>query len=334
MTLPGIIQRLMLAALLSLSLGTWAQRPPAPPVAVPAAKAPPSAWRQAELQVALDRQSYSPGCIDNRAGSQTRAALAAWQCAHELPETGTYDEATAAVLKLDVPAFIEYEITAGDLAQLGAAPDDWRARAVLKQLSYETAMELVAEKFHATQRLIGELNPQVNLARLTAPAKVRVPNVLVDTALPKASQVRINLAAKSVMVFNKAGLPCAFFPCSIGRDKMKRPVGDLRIADVAPHPNYTFDPKVFPESPEAQAIGKRLIIPPGPNNPVGVMWLCIGRAPDSTEPPLTGYGIHGTPKPEDIGRTESHGCFRLANWNVERLGAMVSIGTPVVVEAQ
>ena len=91
---------------------------------------------------------------------------------------------------------------------------------------------------------------------------------------------------------------------------------------------------MFPESPEAQAISRKLIVPPGPNNPVGVLWLSIGRARGSTQPPLSGYGIHGTPKPEEIGKTESHGCFRLANWNVERLGDMITIGTPVIVEAQ
>jgi lipoprotein-anchoring transpeptidase ErfK/SrfK len=92
---------------------------------------------------------------------------------------------------------------------------------------------------------------------------------------------------------------------------------------VAPNPNYTFDPAVFPESPEARALGRKLILPPGPNNPVGVAWIGLDKS---------GYGIHGTPKPEDVGRTESHGCFRLANWNAELLLKMVGVGTPVLVE--
>lgn len=290
--------------------------------------------RMAEQQIALDRQLFSPGCIDDRAGSQTRAALRAWQSAHDMTPTGAFNDATAEALKLDVPAFVPYEITTNDFAQLGRVPEDWRERAAQKSMPFETVLELVAEKFHASQRFIRALNPQIPWDTLNTPTNALVPNVEGGPAPSSASEVRINLANKWLTVYSNDSRLCAFFPCSIGRDKMKRPVGDLQIVAVAPHPNYTFDPKVFPESPEAQAIGSKLIIPPGPNNPVGVLWLSIGRAPGSEGPPLTGYGIHGTPKPEDIGRTESHGCFRLANWNAERLLKMVTVGTSVVVEEQ
>jgi lipoprotein-anchoring transpeptidase ErfK/SrfK len=115
----------------------------------------------------------------------------------------------------------------------------------------------------------------------------------------------------------------AHFPCSIGQRVDKRPVGELRVAVLAPHPNYTFDPAVFPESPEAQEIARKLILQPGPNNPVGTVWIGLDKP---------GYGIHGTPLPEKVGRTESHGCFRLANWNVEYLLKLVSVGTPVIIQ--
>jgi len=88
------------------------------------------------------------------------------------------------------------------------------------------------------------------------------------------------------------------------------------------HPNYTFDPALFAEDPEAQAMTAKIIISPGPNNPVGTIWIGLNKA---------GYGIHGTPYPEDIGKAASHGCFRLANWNAEKLVAMVKIGMPVVI---
>ena len=288
----------------------------------------------AALQVALDRQWFSPGCIDDHWGAQTRAALRAWQSAHRLPVTGAPDAATAATLKLEVPAFLAYTVTAEDVAQLGPAPADWRARAALPRLPYETLLELLAERFHATQRFLRQLNPGTDWATLQPPAVVQVPNVQGDLTPRRAGQIRINLAQKWLAVYDPAGALCAFFPCSIGRDKMRRPAGILQVAALAPNPNYTFDPRVFPESPEAQAIGVKLIIPPGPNNPVGVLWLSIGRPPGSREPPLSGYGIHGTPKPEEIGKTESHGCFRLANWNAERLGRMAEVGIPVVVDAE
>jgi lipoprotein-anchoring transpeptidase ErfK/SrfK len=112
------------------------------------------------------------------------------------------------------------------------------------------------------------------------------------------------------------------FPCSIARDKAKRPVGELHVANAAENPNYTFKPELFAEDAESTTLSGNLLIPPGPNNPVGVAWLSLDRP---------GYGIHGTPNPEDIGRTESHGCFRLANWNARKLVGMVTIGIPVTV---
>ena len=293
-----------------------------------------TAHRVAEYQMALDRQFFSPGCIDDHIGSQTRAALRAWQSAKDMTVTGEFNDSTAAALKLDVPAFIRYEITTNDLARLGRVPEDWRERATQDSMPYETALELVAEKFHSTQRFIRALNPQIPWDSLNTPTNALVPNVETEARPPKAAEVRINLAQKWLTVYDGEGRLCAFFPCSIGRDKMKRPVGELQIVAVAPNPNYTFNPAVFPESPAAQAIGAKLIIPPGPNNPVGVLWLSIGRAPGSEGPPLTGYGIHGTPKPEEVGRTESHGCFRLANFNAERLLKMITVGTPVIVEEQ
>lgn len=293
-----------------------------------------TAHRIAEFQIALDRQLFSPGCIDDHLGTQTRAALRAWQSARGEKVSGVFDEATAEALKLDAPAFINYEITAGDLAHLGRVPESWRERAEQTAMPFETPLELVAEKFHASQRFIRALNPEIPWATLNTPTNVVVPNVEVAVKPPKAGEIRINLAQKWLTVYDNDGNLCAFFPCSIGRDKMKRPVGELQVVAVAPNPNYTFDPKVFPESPEARTIGSKLIIPPGPNNPVGVLWLSIGRAPGSEGPPLTGYGIHGTPKPEEVGRTESHGCFRLANFNAERLLKMVTVGTPVIVEEE
>jgi len=122
--------------------------------------------------------------------------------------------------------------------------------------------------------------------------------------------IRIRLAERTLDVLDATGVVMAHYPCSIARQVEKRPVGALYVAVVAPNPNYTFDPEVFFDVPEARQLGRKLILPPGPNNPVGTVWLGLSKP---------GYGIHGTPGPEDVGRTESRGCFRLANWNAEHL---------------
>src|SRR4029077_13627782 len=115
----------------------------------------------------------------------------------------------------------------------------------------------------------------------------------------------------------------AHFPVSIARMVEKRPVGELRVKVIVPDPNYTFDPEVFPESAEGRELGRKLVIPPGPNNPVGRAWIGLD---------LPGYGIHGTPGPENVGRTESHGCFRLANWDAITLVGLAQGGMKVLIE--
>ncbi len=152
---------------------------------------------------------------------------------------------------------------------------------------------------------------------------MQVPNADLPDPRSKAAFVRILLSAKTLQAFDASTNVLAHFPCSIARNVDKRPVGELRVAVIVQNPDYTFDPKIFPESPEARTIKRKLKIPAGPNNPVGTAWIGLDR---------TGYGIHGTPRPEDVGRTESHGCFRLANWNAEFLSKIAWLGMPVHVE--
>jgi lipoprotein-anchoring transpeptidase ErfK/SrfK len=123
-----------------------------------------------------------------------------------------------------------------------------------------------------------------------------------------------------VTVFNTDGKLVALFPCSIAREQAKRPVGDVTVKTIVLNPDYTYDPQLFFPG---GANTSKLIIKPGPNNPVGTAWISLS---------LQGYGIHGTPHPENIGRAESKGCFRLANWNATKLARMVSIGTPIEIE--
>jgi len=272
------------------------------------------------LQITLNRLWYSPGCIDGKFGSLTHRALAAWQAANELPATGELDAATVAAFPASPPLYVEYEVTTNDLAQIGRAPQDWRERSQVPAMAYETLTELVAEKFHTKENLIRALNPGLTNDVTT----LRVPNSLAAAYRPgKAARLHVSLAEKTIRALDDSGKVIALFPCSIAAAQEKRPVGTLTIVTAAANPNYTYDPVNFPELDAVQRGYGKLIIPPGPNNPVGTVWIGLSRP---------GYGIHGTPHPEMIGKTESHGCFRLANWNAERLLQIVSIGLPVEVE--
>lgn len=275
-----------------------------------------------EVQLALARAGISSGSFDGVIGSQTRAAIRAFQLKEGLTETGVADTETKSRLQLTVPPLTNYVVTTNDLARLQPLGTTWLGKSQQSALDYETILELVAEKGHAHPLFIKRLNPNVDWTNVTAGAELRIPNVNYPPARARAAFVVIHLAGKTLQAFDANTNLVAHFPCSIAARVEKRPVGELHVAVVAPNPNYTFDPEVFPESAEAKQLGRKLILQPGPNNPVGVAWIGLDRP---------GYGIHGTPSPEQVGRTESHGCFRLANWNAEYLLKLVTVGTPVRV---
>jgi lipoprotein-anchoring transpeptidase ErfK/SrfK len=182
---------------------------------------------------------------------------------------------------------------------------------------------MVSEKHHSHPSLIKKLNPGIDWSHCYPGMKIRAPNTEPPAINAKASFIQISLSQKTLEVFDTETNLIAHYPCSIGRLVEKRPVGILAVMKMAPNPNYVMNPENFPESPEAQRLGRKLVLPPGPNNPVGTAWIGLDKP---------GYGIHGTPRPEEVGRTESHGCFRLANWNAEHLFQLVAIGTAVLVE--
>ena len=275
-----------------------------------------------EVQLALARAGISSGSFDGVMGSQTRAAIRAFQLREGLTETGTADTETQSRLQLTAPPLISYVVSSNDLARLQPLSTTWLGKSQQSALDYETILELVAERGHAHPQLIKRLNPNVEWTNVTAGAELRLPSVSYPPPRGRAAFIVIHLAGKTLQAFDANTNLLAHFPCSIAARVEKRPVGELHVAVVAPNPNYTFDPDVFPESPEAQKLGRKLILPPGPNNPVGLAWVGLDRP---------GYGIHGTPSPEQVGRTESHGCFRLANWNAEYLLKLVTVGTPVRV---
>jgi len=249
--------------------------------------------------------------------------LAAFQRASSWEATGELDAATQEQLLLTAAPLTEHTITAEQLDSLRAVPDTWLGKSELDRLGHATALELVAERYRAHPRLVQRLNPEVDWDAILPGTVVQVPNVSLVLLEGQAALIHVRLSDRALTVTDPTGRLLAHFPVSIARRVEKRPVGELLVKVIIPDPNYTFDPAVFPESEEGQTLGRRLILPPGPNNPVGVAWIGLDRP---------GYGIHGTPDPEKVGRTESHGCFRLANWDARTLLALVEEGLPVVVE--
>ena len=276
-----------------------------------------------EVQVALARRGFSPGSLDGSHGSQTRTALIAFQKHENLPATGESDEITRAHLQVETPVMTTYTVTSNDLARLLPIGTNWVAKAQQPRLDYETILELVSEKSRAHPAMIRRLNPGVVWTNVTEGTTLQILDIAPPQSREKAAFIRIQLAARALDVFDATTNLIAHFPCSIAQRVEKRPAGELHVKTIAPNPNYLFDPANFPESAEARALTQKMMIPPGPNNPVGTAWIGLDKP---------GYGIHGTPKPEDVGRTESHGCFRLANWNAEQLVLMCWTGMPVIVE--
>jgi lipoprotein-anchoring transpeptidase ErfK/SrfK len=275
-----------------------------------------------EAQVALERQGISPGSLDGRFGAQTRAGLRAFQQRPGLPMSGELDLATRGELQLRTPPCTAYAVNAGDLARLQPLSSTWLGKSQQSALEYESILELVAERGHAHPNLIRQLNPGVNWLSITPGLVLQIPDGACPVAGDKAAYATIRLAEKVLEGFDANARLAVHFPCSVAQRVEKRPVGALHVSVIISNPNYTFNPEIFPESAEGRQLKARLVLPPGPNNPVGVVWIGLDKP---------GYGIHGTPSPEQVGRTESHGCFRLANWNAEALARLVWVGMPVYV---
>ncbi|MBI3885729.1 MAG: murein L,D-transpeptidase [Opitutae bacterium] len=302
----------------------------APVAATPAAETPAApefeprpvaTWLEA--QVELHRRGFSCGSIDAVRGAQTVAALRAFQRAAGLGDTGELDPATRESLLLTAPVLASHTFTAEELASLQPVAGTWVGKAAQPALAHATPLELAAELFHAHPGYLRKLNPDTAWESLLPGATVAVPAVGRVTVGGQAMKLHVRLAAHELEATDATGRVIAHFPVSIARDVEKRPVGELHVTVVIPDPDYTFNPDVFPESPEARELGRKLILPPGPNNPVGLAWIGLDRP---------GYGIHGTPDPEKVGRTESHGCFRLANWDARTLLDLAWVGMPVEVE--
>lgn len=313
------------------------------------------------LQIFLDNANFGPGKIDGQQGDFTKKALTLYRQAKGLPEPTppANPKAPLDTTGLDLsgvePVFTTYTVTADDLANVGKLPSGPVAQAKVKRLPYATVAEGVAEKFHCDLKFFKELNPK-KAEKLKAGDQVTVPNVKPfelsavksikpgseekavianelgeESAAPAGdektdkkeedSKLSLHVGVKDEMLEVLAdGKVAAAFPVTVGSQQTASPIGNWTVKAIAKMPTFRYDPLMLKKGERSSDAH---LLPPGPNNPVGVMWIALNKK---------GIGIHGTEDPDSIGRNASHGCIRLANWDIVKLAEMVKPGVPVTVD--
>lgn len=289
-------------------------------------------------QVMLDTAGFSPGAIDGKAGTNFARAVAAYQHSRGLGASGRIDDATLDRLRQDFkgqPAVIRYTITDADIAGpfQPDIPKDLVAQSKLPSLDYRNPLEAIAETFHTTPALLESLNP--GEAFMQTGRQITVPNVTptgplppttertrAAAANPKPTGVRIVVTKKTgaLTVEDADGRVLFFAPVTTGSRHDPLPIGRWKVTGVQQMPAFHYNPKLFWDADPKHS---KATIPPGPNNPVGVVWIDLSKPH---------YGIHGTPEPSQIGHVQSHGCVRMTNWDVRRVMEWATPGTPVIFQ--
>ncbi len=284
------------------------------------------------LQIFLDQQLFGPGKIDGRPGEFVTKALKRYQRAYGLPETGAVDEN----IPLDsvFPVYTSYTIQKEDLKFVGDLPRQPQEQAKKKYLPYDSLLDFLTERYHCAPEFLVRLNKGMNLGSLKPGAEVRVPNVEPfkieevpeSGLLPELPQysgrvITIHRAEKMLDLTEGDKLLCSLpITPGSGEGSLKTPAGNWKLAGLAAMPTFRWDKSVLMTGKRSDAYYN---LPPGPRNPVGVMWCQINKP---------GIGIHGTNNPQTIGRAASHGCMRVANWDVIRLSKMITKGMTVIIQ--
>jgi lipoprotein-anchoring transpeptidase ErfK/SrfK len=283
------------------------------------------------LQIYLDEHSFGPGKIDGRWGEFIGKALQRFQAANGQPASGQIDAALQQELEKISPVYTTYTLTEGDLRWVANIPSDPAGMAKLKTIPYRSALDYLAERYHADPEFIRKLNPGQNLANLKKGSAVRLPNVQpfqMESTQPVADMPpRPEFAQRIIRVDTKdhmldlveANRVIASFPITPGSKSLPAPIGTWKVVKVTILPIFRFDEAMLKHGRRSADF---YTIPPGPRNPVGIVWIGLNKK---------GIGIHGTDSPDTIGRSASHGCIRLANWDAARVVHQVTVGMTVEI---
>ena len=271
----------------------------------------------ARAHVMLNNAHASPGAIDGSNGKNTLKAIASFQQMNGLTPTGELTKETwdALVAKQTKPAYVEYTITEADLKgpYAESIPSDYALQAKMKGLYYTRVTEMLGEKFHMDENFLKKINPTATFKK--AGEKIIVANVRND--LPEDIHLIVaHKGARQLYLFNSRNQMIASCPATIGSTDTPSPTGTYKVVGVAKNPWYSYSPSNFVQGNNL----KPLSLPPGPNAPVGNIWIGLSKK---------SFGIHGTPSPSLISKTASHGCIRLTNWDANDLGNKVRSGVTV-----
>jgi len=279
----------------------------------------------AKLQILLDRANFSPGVIDGRMGENVENALAAFRAANNLSAKGkdvdeaTWSKLTEVAKDAERPAVVEYTITEADVKGpfTKEIPKGFEEKKELDRLAYTGPSELLAEKFHMDEDFLKEINPGKDFAKAGTVILVAHVERPKEANRDAVKRIEVDKAKKQLRAYGDGDALVAVYPATIGSQERPAPTGTHDIKGVAENPKYTYNPEYKFEGVKSD---KPFTIAPGPNNPVGSVWIDLSKE---------GYGIHGTPEPDSIGKTASHGCVRLTNWDAQSLAKMVKPGVKV-----